>query len=85
MNTTPRLPALTPRERDLVRCIVAGKTNREIARALHVSEQVMKNMLRAIYQKCHVRNSLELALFTVRHHLLADEGVRRENREKRYG
>jgi DNA-binding NarL/FixJ family response regulator len=80
MKTKPPMLVLTPRERDLVRCIVAGKTNREIAQALRLSEQAVKNVLSTIYLKCHVRNRLELALFAVRHHLLADEDVHREKK-----
>ena len=63
---------LTPRERDLVRGVVAGQTNREMAREFGLSEQSVKNVLSTVYQKCHVRNRLELALFAVRHRLVTD-------------
>jgi len=63
---------LTPRERDLVRCIIAGRTNREMARQFDLNEQSVKNVLSTVYQKCHVRNRLELALFAVKHHLVTD-------------
>jgi len=39
--------------------------NREIAQELHIAEQSVKNGLCTIYQKCHVRNRLELALLAV--------------------
>jgi len=61
---------LTPRERDLVRAVVAGRTNREIANELHLGEQAVKNVLSVVYQKCHVRNRLELALFAIRNGLI---------------
>ena len=63
---------LTSRERDLVRGIVAGRSNREMAHELGLTEQAVKNLLSTIYQKCHVRNRLQLALFAVRHHLVSD-------------
>jgi DNA-binding NarL/FixJ family response regulator len=63
---------LTPRERDLVRGIITGRTNRELARELGLNEQSVKNVLSTIYLKCHVRNRLELALFAVKHPLLRD-------------
>jgi two-component system, NarL family, nitrate/nitrite response regulator NarL len=63
---------LTPRERDLVRGIIAGRTNREMADEFGLSEQSVKNVLSTVYHKCHVRNRLELALFAVRHRLVTD-------------
>jgi DNA-binding NarL/FixJ family response regulator len=61
----------TPRERDIVGRIIAGRTNREIARELGLSEQAIKNVLSTVYAKCHVRNRLELALFAIRHQLVS--------------
>jgi len=57
---------LTPRERDVIAGVVAGRTNREIARTLGLSEQTVKNVLSTVFLKCRVRNRLELALFAVR-------------------
>jgi DNA-binding NarL/FixJ family response regulator len=62
---------LTPRERDLVRGIVAGKTNHQMARQFGIKEQSVKNALSVLYEKCHVRNRLELAMFAVRRHLVS--------------
>jgi DNA-binding NarL/FixJ family response regulator len=63
---------LTPRERDVVRALVAGRTNREIASELNLGEQAIKNLLSIVYQKCHVRNRLELALFAINHGLVSE-------------
>ena len=62
---------LTPRERDLVRAVAAGRTNREIANELNLGEQAVKNVLSVVYQKCHVRNRLELALFAIANGLVS--------------
>jgi two-component system nitrate/nitrite response regulator NarL len=62
---------LTPREREALRGVVAGRTNREIAIALGVSEQSVKNVLSTMYQKWLLRNRVELALFAVEHRLLS--------------
>ena len=56
---------LTPRERDLMRRIVAGYTDREIARDLGLTERAVKNALSILYEKCEVRNRLDLVLFAV--------------------
>lgn len=73
---TPDLPylTLTPRERDIVHGVVAGRTNRELARDLGLKEQSVKNVLSTVYLKCQVRNRLELALFAMRHNLAHDHG-----------
>ena len=65
---------LTPRELDVIRGIVAGYTNREIARDLGLSVQAVKNVLTTVYQKCHVRSRLELAIFSINHQLLPRGG-----------
>jgi DNA-binding NarL/FixJ family response regulator len=62
---------LTPRERDVLRGIIGGRTNREIANALGLREQAVKNILSTVYEKCHVRNRLELMIYAVRHELLS--------------
>ena len=60
---------LTPRERDIVRCIAAGRTNREIAVELGLTLQAVKNVLSTVFQKWRVRNRLELALVARRHRI----------------
>jgi len=65
---------LTPREMQVVNMIVAGFSNREIARKLGVSEQTIKHHLTSSFDKLGVYNRLELALFAVDHRLVG-EGV----------
>ena len=61
---------LTPRERQIVRTLATGGTNREIAHRLGVREQTIKNQLSVIYWKLGVRNRLELAVYAAGHSLL---------------
>jgi DNA-binding NarL/FixJ family response regulator len=63
---------LTPRELQIVALISEGCKNKEIANQLGTKEQVVKNYLRSIYVKTGVSDRLELALFTVHHHALAE-------------
>jgi DNA-binding NarL/FixJ family response regulator len=56
---------LTPRERQIVAEVVAGRTNKEIAQELCVSLQTIKHHLTNIFQKVGVHNRLELALFWI--------------------
>jgi DNA-binding NarL/FixJ family response regulator len=62
---------LTPREWDVVRGVASGRTNSEIANELGLSLQSVKNILSVVYQKCHVRNRLELAVLAFRYKLLS--------------
>ncbi|MFE1443262.1 response regulator [Streptomyces sp. NPDC058739] len=50
---SPR-PTLTPRERDILTHLAQGLPNREIARALFISEATVKTHLRRIYDKLGV-------------------------------
>ncbi len=50
---------LSPRERDVLRLIAAGLTNREIAEALFVSPETIKKHTANIYGKLGVRGRIE--------------------------
>lgn len=52
---------LTSREQELADLVVAGKTNREIAEILVLSEFTVKNHLRSIFQKLQIRSRSQLA------------------------
>ncbi len=51
-----RAAVLTLRERQLVPLIAAGLSNKQIADRLIISEQTVKNHVRSILHKLHVRN-----------------------------
>ena len=73
VNGSPAAPnRLTPREESVVRLVVQGMTNREIAEALHLSEHTIKNYLFRIFDKLGVSNRVELALYAVAKLDLAD-------------
>jgi len=62
---------LSDRELRIMAAIVQGYKNREIASQLYTTEQVVKNVLRNIFDKIGVSDRLELALFVVHHRILA--------------
>lgn len=70
---------LTPKEMQIVALIVQGCKNKEIALQLGTKEQVIKNYLRAIYDKTGVSDRLELALFTIHHRVLAEAAAKAGN------
>ncbi|MEO8737308.1 MAG: response regulator transcription factor [Edaphobacter sp.] len=63
---------LTAKELAIIGLIVRGYKNKEIADELDNSEQVIKNYLRSIFDKTGVSDRLELALFVIHHHILAE-------------
>ncbi len=64
---------LTPRELEVVGCIVEGCSNRDIAKQFSLSEETVKRHLSNIFDKTGVSTRLELALFAIAHHLVTPE------------
>jgi len=53
---------LSIREKQIVRLLMSGKTNREIADAINIREKTVKHYMTALIQKLHVRNRLEVMI-----------------------
>ena len=64
---TRGLDSLTGREREVLAELAQGRSNREIARALHVSEKTVKAHVSAVLAKLGVQDRTQAALFAVRH------------------
>jgi DNA-binding NarL/FixJ family response regulator len=80
MVGTRVLQLLKPKEIRIVALIIQGCSNREIALRLKTTEQVIKNCLRSIFDKTGVSDRLELALFIIRHRVLAQMAWEMGNR-----
>jgi DNA-binding NarL/FixJ family response regulator len=61
------LDALTGREREVLAELAQGRSNREIARALHVSEKTVKAHVSSVLAKLGVQDRTQAALLAVRH------------------
>lgn len=57
-----QLDRLTGRERAVAELVAAGKTNKEVARALDITERTVKAHLGASFEKLGVRDRLQLVL-----------------------
>ena len=57
-----RLASLSAREKEVVRCLVEGLTNREIGQTLALSQHTVKNYIFKIFDKLGVSNRVELVL-----------------------
>lgn len=58
----PAQVRLSAREHQLVGCLLEGKTNKEIARALQLSEKTIKHYMTNLMHKLQVKNRLEVVI-----------------------
>jgi DNA-binding NarL/FixJ family response regulator len=66
-NTTTTAPSLTPRESQVLGLIAKGQTNRQIARALGVSEKTVKTHVTNLLRRIDAADRTQAALWAVRH------------------
>ena len=66
--------ALSGREREVLKLVTEGLSNKEIAQSLGISPSTVKNHLRNIMEKLHVRNRVEAAIRFLNGNGLADRG-----------
>lgn len=60
------LTPLTEREQDILRLVAQGHENQEIADQLHLSEKTIRNRLSVVFEKLHVNNRTQAALYALR-------------------
>jgi DNA-binding NarL/FixJ family response regulator len=65
--------ALTPRERALCRLVHEGRTNQQIARALHISVKTVEAHLTRVYRKTECSSRVELAVAVTQRRIHLDD------------
>jgi DNA-binding NarL/FixJ family response regulator len=60
---------LTERERDVVKLIVYGMNNKEIAGKLFLTEGTVKNVITGILEKLQLRDRTQLAVYAIKNNL----------------
>lgn len=66
MPSSESVTELTEREREVLQYLSAGASNKEIARALFISENTVRNHVRHILDKLHLSNRAQAAAYAVR-------------------
>lgn len=61
---------LTEREMDILRLVAQGLDNNEIGHQLGLSEKTIRNRLTTIFEKLHVNNRIQAALYALRQGLV---------------
>ena len=67
---------LTPREQDVLAELTKGKSNREIASSLYVTEKTVKTHISNIFHKLQVQDRTQAALYAVKHGLTEGSGMK---------
>ncbi|GEO24916.1 DNA-binding response regulator [Alicyclobacillus acidoterrestris] len=67
-----QLQPLTEREIDVLRQLSTGASNRDIAQALYISENTVRNHVRNILEKLHFKNRVEAAAYALREGIVVD-------------
>lgn len=65
-----RLPRLSERETEIIQSICKGKTNKEIASELFLSQRTIESHKENIYEKTGTRSSAQLAIYAIRNHIV---------------
>ena len=64
------LSALSPREREVLAALSRGRSNREIARALSLSEETVKSHVSSILAKLDLQDRTQAAIFGLQQRLV---------------
>lgn len=76
---TQETQALTPREREIVVCVVKGMTNKEIAKQLFLSTHTVITHRRNISKKLQIHSPSGLTIYAIMHKMVELEDVNHKN------
>ena len=63
-------PSLTERELEVIKALSQGKSNKEIARDLEISEKTVRNHASNIYKKLHIFDRTQAVIYAIREGLV---------------
>src|SRR5918993_313079 len=65
-SNTEITPNLTERELEVIKALAQGKSNKEIAQALGISEKTVRNHASNIYNKLHIFDRTQAVIYAIR-------------------
>jgi len=65
----------TPREREIISCLVQGESNKEIARELDITESTVKIHVQNILKKLNLSSRVQIAVYAVEHGLASQNMI----------
>jgi len=68
-------PVLTHREKEILRSIIEGQSNKEISHTLYVSVETVKSHIKSIYHKLQVKNRVEAVTVAIKQNVLPQNGI----------
>jgi DNA-binding NarL/FixJ family response regulator len=68
-------PNLTERELEVVKALAQGKSNKEIAQSLGISEKTVRNHASNIYKKLHIYDRTQAVIYAIRKGLVDLEEI----------
>ncbi|MGF1470565.1 MAG: response regulator [Rubrobacteraceae bacterium] len=69
-DETDFTPQLTERELEVIKALAQGKSNKQIAQALHISEKTVRNHASNIYKKLHIYDRTQAVIYAIRRGLV---------------
>ena len=70
LTDDPPVPELSPRQTDIMKSVIRGLTNEDIARQLNISLPMVKEHVKALFTKIGAANRTEAVAIALRKHLL---------------
>ena len=85
MESLPRrgptyLAGLTSRETEVLKLVVMGKSNKEIAEELVISIRTVERHIANVYQKIGARGRIEATMFAIDNQLFSEESTPKRKR-----
>lgn len=74
----PAKPILNERDIEILKLLVEGMSNKEIADRLSISEKTVRNRLSLIFRKLHLENRTQAALYALKEGLVEPEENEKE-------